>query len=152
MNQNLINKIIMQEIGLGVDNYQKIIDQDTRETLLFKEKNMKYSSQNNVLIGRNDMIFDPINNRFLMMSLFDHFATKIEEEDGKYISIYYDVNGENGSALEAVVDGEKITSDYYNNDSLKYLDIIMQLNDAENISLKQYDKEIPQDKGKKKTR
>jgi hypothetical protein len=141
MMHDQINKIIMQEIGLGVDAHQRVIDQDTRETLKFNEKNMKYSSQNSVILTKNDIPFDPIETRNLMSSLFNHFTQKIEQEDGTYVSTYYDINGDKGTALEAVVNGEKITSDYYGNDSLRYLDIIMRLNGSNSINLKQYDTE-----------
>jgi hypothetical protein len=148
-----INKIIMQEIGLGVDNYQKVIDQDTREQLKFKEKNIKYSSQNSVVLTKNDIPFDPIESKNLMGGLFDHFSKKLEKEDNVYISRFYDITDkEKGTALEAVVNGKKIKSDYYNNnESLKYLDIIMQLNGSDNINLKQYDtpvKKVTKRKGR----
>lgn len=134
-----INKIIMQEIGLGVDNHQKVIDQDTRETLKFKDKNIKYSSQNNVVLTKNDMPFDPFQTRNLMNSLFDHFTEKANDEDGIYVSMYYDIPGEKGTALEAVVNGEKIKSNYYENDALRYLDVIMKINGSDTSGLMQYD-------------
>lgn len=137
--QDPINKIIMQEIGLGVDNTQKVIDQDTRETLRFRDKNMKYSSTSHVHVSKNDIIFDPTETRHLMGSLFDHFTKKIEDEEGVYVSVYYDINSEEGTALEIVADGDKMTSDYYQNDVLKYLDIIMKLNGTDTSNLKQYD-------------
>lgn len=139
MMQDPVNKLIMQEIGLSVDNNQKVIDQDTREMLKFREKSMKYSSTSSVHVTKNDMVFDPMETRNLMGSLFDHFTKKIEDEEGVYVSIYYDINSEEGTALEVVADGEKITSDHYQNDTLKYLDIIMQLNGADSSNLKQYD-------------
>ena len=145
MMQDPINKIIMQEIGLGVDNHQKVMDQDTRETLKFKDKNIKYSSQNNVIITKNDIPFDPYETRNLMSSLFDHFTEKMNEEEDVYVSMYYDIPGDKGTALEAVVNGEKIKSDYYTNDSLRYLDLIMQINGSDKTVLRQYDSE-PQTK------
>lgn len=141
MMQDHINKIIMNEIGLGVDDHQKVIDQDTREILKFKDKNIKYSSQNSVVLTKNDILFDPFEAKNLMNCLFDHFTKKIEQEDSKYVARYYDLSSEDGTALEAIVNGEKVTSDYYNNDSLKYLDVIMQLNGSDDINLKQYDTE-----------
>lgn len=154
MMQDPINKIIMQEIGLGVDNHQKVIDQDTREALKFKDKNIKYSSQNSVILTKNDMPFDPIGTRNMMNSLFDHFTEKVQEEEGTYVSIYYDINGDQGkTALEAVVNGQKVTSDYYNNEALKYLDLIMKMNGSSTCNLKQYDTEpVKETKTKKKGR
>lgn len=147
-----INKIIMREIGLGVDNSQKVIDQDTREILNFKEKNIKYSSQGDINITKNDILFDPTETKNLINSLFNHFTKKIESEEGTYVSLYYDIPSPKGIALEAVVDGEKLTSAFYKNDTLRYLDIIMQINGADKSGLKQLDSApvIKKDTKKKK--
>ena len=118
-----INKVIMEEIGLTVDSSNRIMDQDTRALLSYREKNLKFSSQNSVTLTNNDIIFDPASNKAIMGSLFDHFLTKIEDEEGTYVSIHYEKKNEddNSTALVAIVDGEEITTDYYNNDSLKYV-------------------------------
>lgn len=147
-----INKIIMQEIGLTIDNHQKVVDQDTREILKFKDKNLKYSSKNDIVITRNDVPFDPIDAKNMMTSLFNHFTEKINIEDGSYVSMYYDINSEEGTALEAVIDNNKITSDFYKNDALKYLDIIMKINGADTSGLKQYDIKPTKDTNRKKSR
>jgi len=150
MMHNPLNKIIMYEIGLTVDNHQRVIDQDTREQLKFKDKNIKYSSQNSVVLTKNDIPFDPAETRNLMSSLFDHFARKVEEQDDIYISRYYDItDNEKGTALEVIVDGKKITSDFYKNDSLRYLDVIMQINGSKKVDLKQYDVESTNNDNKK---
>ena len=132
-----INKVIMEEIGLTVDSSNRIMDQDTRALLSYREKNLKFSSQNSVTLTNNDIIFDPASNKAIMGSLFDHFLTKIEDEEGTYASIHYEKKNEddNSTALVAIVDGEEITTDYYNNDSLKYVEMMRCLNGSDDLNL-----------------
>ena len=141
MMDNPLNKIIMNEIGLTVDSQSRVMDQDTREHLQFRSKNMKYSSQNQVTLGNKDMVFDPASNKNVMSSLFDYYANKIQnEEDGKYVSMYNEKVDGDKSSLEVRVDGETIISGQYHNDSLKYVDAIMRLNGNKNVDLSDYDK------------
>lgn len=143
MMKNPLNKVIMEEIGLTVDSSNRVMDQDTRAILSYKDKNMKYSSQNSVTLTNQDIIFDPASNKTVMGSLFNHFLGKIEEEDGTYVSLHYEKRNEenNSSALVAVVNGEEVCTDYYNNDSLKYVEMIKHLNEAEDTDLHSYDSE-----------
>ena len=149
MMYDAINKIIMDEIGLTVDNYAMVIDQDSREYLKFKDKNIKYSSRNCIPISTNDIAFDPGSNRNMMSCLFEHFTRKIEEE-GTYVSIFYERIEGYKSRLEARVNGEVVSSSLYSNASLKYVDMIMRLNGSTVIDLTPYDTTYPlKDKGNK---
>lgn len=152
-----MNKIIMNEIGLTVDSQSKVLDQDSREYLRYKSKNMKYSSQSQVTLGNKDIPFDPVSNKNIMSSLFDHFGRKIEDE-GIYVSMYSERNTDDQkSSLEAKVniDGEDtvLTTKSYYNDSLKYVDMIMQLNSpSSEVDLSKYDKKEEKEQDNKTTR
>ena len=78
-----------------------------------------------------------------MGSLFDHFLTNIEDEEGTYVSLHYEKKNEkdNSTALVAIVDGEEITTDYYNNDSLKYVEMMRHLNESIDTDLHNMDSE-----------
>ena len=143
MMKDPINKVIMEEIGLTVDSSNRVMDQDTRALLSYKDKNMKYSSQNSVTLTNKDIVFDPASNKAIMGSLFDHFLTKIEDEEGTYVSLHYEKKNEkdNSTALVAIVDGEEITTDYYNNDSLKYVEMMRHLNESVDTDLHNMDSE-----------
>ena len=143
MMKDPINKVIMEEIGLTVDSSNRVMDQDTRALLSYKDKNMKYSSQNSVTLTNKDIVFDPASNKAIMGSLFDHFLTKIEDEEGTYVSLHYEKKNEkdNSTALVAIVDGEEITTDYYNNDSLKYVEMMRHLNESIDTDLHNMDSE-----------
>ena len=75
-----INKMMMEEIGLTVDSQSRVMDQDTREYLSFKSRQMKFSSQNQVTIGDRDMVFDPASNKNVAANLLDYYANKLQEE------------------------------------------------------------------------
>ena len=143
MMKDPINKMIMEEVGLTVDSSNRVLDQDTRALLSYKDKNMKYSSQNSVTLTNKDIIFDPAANKAVMGSLFDHFLHKVEEEDGSYVSLHYEKKNEedNSTALVAIVDGESYETDYYNNDSLKYVEMMRHLNGSLDTDLHDMDSE-----------
>ena len=129
MMKDPVNKLIMDEIGLTVNNKNIIIDQDTRESITYKDKNMKFSSLNSVTLGHSEMIFDPGSNKNLMTSLFGYYADKIENEDEGYVSMYYEKPSSDGkNILEVKTDKGTLRSKSYNNESLLYLDVIQQIN------------------------
>ena len=134
---------IFRIMGLDVDSSNKVIDQDTCRPIEFKGKSIKYTSDpnKNLLIAKNDILFDPINNSRLMSTLFGYYLTKLEENEGIAFDSYYTKNGNEGrTALELKNENEKITSKYYTNDSIKYIDIILKLNGDSDIDLSEYDK------------
>jgi hypothetical protein len=147
-----LNRKILQEIGLDINDQQHVVDQDTFNLIQFNGKNIKYSINNpTVLIGKDDIKFDPINNVKLMSHLFTYHIDKIHEIDGIYYPVFYPIEGENGKgAIEAKSDnGTVVRSNFYNNDSLKYADLIMRINGEKDIDLSELDHES---KSKKKRR
>lgn len=148
-----LNRVVLQAVGLTTNEQQKIVDSDTRQQLLYKDKNMRYSSSNSVPITKQDVIFDPSSNKGQMKALFDHFTNKIEDEDGTYVKMSYEVQNGEKSALTYEVDGVKVTTNSYYNDSLKYIEAIERLNGCEDIGyLQQYDKENEKPKPTKSKR
>lgn len=140
--QKELTSRLMQEIGLDVDNKNHIIDQDTGNLIQYNGKNLKYTEESQSIL-RSEMEFNPIENPKLMSHLFSYYTNKIHEEDGRYVNIYYSVqdnpNTKKG-AIELKEEKENISmkSASYNNDSLKYMDLILQLN-GEDSNLAEYD-------------
>ena len=138
-----INKMVMEEIGLTIDNNKVVIDQDTRQPIMIKEKLMKYSSKVAVPVRKEEQIFDPASNKGQMAMLFDYFINKLEAE-GESTDMYYDIH--NGSAMEVRKDGGVLQTEDYNNEQLRYIDMMRQLNGSSPEDLKGID-----DKTKKKS-
>ena len=138
-----ISRKIFRAVGLDVDNANKVIDQDTCMPIEFKGKCIKYTSDpnKNLLLAKNDILFDPINNPKLMSNLFGYYLTKLEETENTVFNSYYVKPGNEGrTAIELKSDSETITSKYYKNDSIKYMDMILRLNGESDINLNEYDK------------
>lgn len=142
-NIELVNKL-MQEIGLDIDNNNYIIDQDNGNQIKFNGKNLKYNSdQNNNRRNSNEILFNPIENPKLMNNLFSYYTDKINQEDGRYVNIYYPLDSGDNSGkgkIELKEDtNDTLQSNNYYNDCLKYADLIFQLGGDTNVDLTEYD-------------
>lgn len=141
---------IMQDIGLEIDRNNNVIDQDTGVQLQFKGKNVKFNACSPVSISKGDVLLDPVENPTMMSQLFSHFTNKLDDEDGRYISIVYSSNTDkNGKGYVECKEGSNtLRSDEYYRDSLKYASLIMKLNGDEAVPLNELDSK-PEQKRRK---
>ena len=144
-----INRIIMNEIGLEIGSDNKIYDQDTGEQITIGGISLRAPDTYG---GKDSMEFDPHNNRKQMRNLFEYFLEKnseLEEEPG--VVNYYDKdnNGTTGKVECRRVDNTLITSKSYMRDSLKYTDIMIQMNGGD-ADLDRFDTPIVKETVKKK--
>ena len=132
-----VNNLIMREMGLEVGRGNRIVDQDTGMPVLIRGMNLTAPG---CYTGNNSMEFDPHNNKRLMNLLFGYFLNKHSEESDVDVLTYYNVDSGNKSYIECKMsDNSTITSRAYSRDSLKYTDIITQLNGDESPNLSMYD-------------
>lgn len=134
---------LMREIGLDVDINMCIIDQDTGIQLEYNGKKMVYQGNR----SKTSVPFDPLNNTKMMSHLFSYYTEKVQAEDGRYFSIFYQVkDSDTKSHLEIKEDnGNIIKSESYTNDTLKYADLIFKIN-GEEKDLSKEDKEMTKQK------
>ena len=133
-------QIVMHEIGLDVDKYNNIVDQDNGQPLHFNGKVLKYNLSNRKIhMGRNDIEFDPIDNTKIMSHLFSYYLDKKNEEDGTYFPVYFPVNKADGKSALEVRGNSTFKSKSYKNDSLKYVDLILRINGNTDIDLNDVD-------------
>lgn len=131
------NILIMQEIGCEVGPRQRIYDQDTGDAIKINGSDVVAPGN---YAGPQSMEFDPYNNRKMMGQIFSHFLKKNSEETGVDVVAFYNVgNGDNSSIECRLSDNRVIRSNEYSRDSLKYTDIIMQLNGDGATDLKVFD-------------
>lgn len=124
-----INNIIMQEIGLEVGQGNKIYDQDTQEQL--KLNGMDVVAQGHGKY-KGCVEFDPYNNRKMAGQLFEYFLGKVADEIDEEVVAYYNVGkGSCGGTECRFSDNTKLRSSDYFRDSLRYADIMMQINGEE---------------------
>lgn len=128
--EQTINSKILQSLGMDISQGY-IVDQDSFRRIKFGRKNIKYSTNNEVLMHNNDIIFDPLNNTKMAIYLFDIFLRKEHEENGIYINLYYPIIDSEKTAIEIQkVDGETTSifrSEYYKMPSYGYAEIMLSL-------------------------
>ena len=124
-----INSIIMNELGFEPTENGFIRDQDTGNDIKINGVTLVAPG-----LGANrknkEMEFDPYNNKKMMSQLFGHFLEKYADENGVNVSTFYNIDGkDNTGKVECKFsDNQTITSGSYARDTLKYVDIVMQLN------------------------
>lgn len=149
-NEKKINDIIMQEIGLGVGPAKKIYDQDTGMILQVNGLDLVAPGYYR---DKRTIEFDPYNNRKMMNYLFGHFIQKYYDETDIEMIAFYNMDGNDpnlGKIKCTMSDNSNITSREYQRDSLKYTDIIIQLNGGDSGYLKEYDTPVENKSIKKK--
>lgn len=133
---------MMQEIGLEITRDHHIVDQDTGDMLSFNGKLAKFYPEEGAtqIIHKEDVLFDPLDNQAMMSHLFSYFTNKLDEQDGRYISVVYPSSQDR--ATKGVISCREgkttISSDNYYKDSLKYGSLICKLNGGDE-SFEEYD-------------
>lgn len=122
-----INIRIMQELGYEPNRHRQLVDQDSGIPIVINGMPVMAPGYYG---GRNSVEFDPYNNKKMMNQVFGHFLEKYADENGINVSTFYNIDGTDGTGrVECKFsDNQTITSGAYARDSLKYVDIIMQLN------------------------
>lgn len=137
-----INRMIMEEIGLDVGEYNRIIDQDTGLEISMKGQ---YIVAPGSYCGHNAIEFDPYNNRKMMNQFFSYFIKKVSLESENEVLTYYNINGDDNTKGQIecrLSDNQIIRSGAYSKDSLRYADLIMRLNGRDDVDLSEYDMSI----------
>lgn len=151
LNNISFNEYVMMEIGLAFNpNDQRVIDQDNGTYLTAARKFMSGKPRADML-SSDEQLFDPLHNIKQMQLLFGYYASKLQAESGLYIDTVY-VTNEIPATEESPIryslaikvikpSAERIEliSLPYVNESVKYADLISQLNGGRNVNLSQYD-------------
>lgn len=137
------NDFVMREIGLETSMYDKrVIDQDTQVPIMCAGKYLTLKTKEEG-IKPDELIFDPIHNAKQMQLLFGYYTNKLNiESEGKiYVDTLY-VKAENTAGLSSLaikVNRQELVSRCYTNESVKYADLICQLNGEAHVDLSVYD-------------
>lgn len=141
-----LNKEVLDMVGLTVSN-SIIVDQDTMRPITSRGKILKHSNGDTTPIHKGESQFNPVQDSRLTRELFDLFLQKEEEENDLYTQIYYGKTKGDKTAVELRTNDGIKTSEYYETDSLKYIDMMMQisgiqpnLEDIDNIKYPQQKK------------
>lgn len=128
-------QLVLDEIGLEFSQNNQLIDQDTRNIIMISSKPITREATG---YGYK---FDPLRNPKLMGFLFSYFANKLLSEQYIYIDVVYykTIKNSRNSPLAVKADGTEYVSKVYSLESLKYLDLICQLNGGTDVDLSRYD-------------
>lgn len=141
---------LFTEIGLAIDNNGYLYDQDTGIRLKFKDKYIKATVQPvEIYAGRNDIVFDPVRNYNLMISLLGYYIDKESmSPDGdriRYIAQYTDMEGmksgkerDRQRVVIKTAQGDICTNFYYNI-YLSYSEAIFNLGGNFAVDLSNFD-------------
>lgn len=134
------NDLVLDEIGLEFHN-DFLIDQDSRNQLVFNSRYIIPNSSQ--LWDKGYYVFNPYKDLKFMNFLFDYFTKKILNEQNIYIDVVYykPVKNSHNYPLAVRANGREYISKVYNVESLKYLDMICQLNGGTNVDLSRFDAE-----------
>lgn len=138
---------LFNEIGLNIGPNQYLYDQDTQTQIKFKDKYIKASIDGSpIYAGRNDIVFDPAKNYSLISRLFEYYLEKAQNSDDGdiiqgYVAHYIDDNPEKDKqrvVVKTIGRGE-ISSNYYYNIYLAYMDCIFKIAGYRLIDLSNFD-------------
>ena len=132
-----LKTLLMQEVGLAVDPTGNIIDQDTMQTVRFRNKTLKNDKTKG--FRHNDIVFDPQNNIRQMESLFRYATSKDEIEILSYGNTQ---NTKDGKYTCVVATNDGIyESKGYNNPTLGYAENILKMYGTVDTDLSEYDRD-----------
>ena len=133
-----LNYVVLNAIGLYSDQAGYVYDQDTREPIMVFGKRLKTSiDPNNIKYpGNMDIMMDVLRNNQLMKLLLGYqIEKKVANEEMTYMAQYIDeIKNDPRTAIVIKYDATRsISSGWYNNNCLGYIDIILRLGSIDSI-------------------
>lgn len=126
------SNFMMQRLGLEADNFGVLrrIDDEEGEVseLIFEGKKCK--SIKSAINKSVEMVFDPYNNAKFACALLNYYISDYIGSEVNTIILTNQSINESGSCEVQFTNGYTVVSNKYNKDSLKYLDVILQLDRA----------------------
>lgn len=128
------------EMGLGIDNLQHIYDQSTGNTLSWKDHYIKCAVNDQpVYAGKDEVVFTIDENFQLFMSIYAHYLDNLANDpDSDIIVVAHYIDFDEAlqknklhikfNSKDGSVTGGLITSDYYSDSWLCYIESIFLLN------------------------
>lgn len=141
---------LFAEIGLSVNHDNYIYDQDSGIVLKYKDQYIKMNFNGDTYPGKNDIVFDPSTNYNLIVVLFGYYIDK-EQANGNDIEYIADFKEEENKRAfipkgerfkqRLVVRTKKgdITTDYFYNLYLAYIQAIFIISGDDNLDLSNFD-------------
>lgn len=136
--KKMITSNLLLAIGFSVNENGYIIDTDTCTRFEFNGKHIRTTLFGNPITHYGDIELDIFNTR-LMMTLLNFVMSRSTSEDGIYYRLYHEekINDTKTNLQKSrLVIGSSngnITTDYYFNDSFKYIESMLKISNAEDF-------------------
>lgn len=137
------------EMGLDINREGYLYDIETKDIIKYKDKYLKTTQYPGIPVyaGRNDMVFEPIGNYNLMVSLFGYYLDK-EFPPEFFIAQYIEDDSTNTLQRVCVKTSQgDIYSPFYNNIYLGYCYCVFALG-GQDVFLNNFDIVIGEDDAK----
>lgn len=125
-----ITRELLLTVGFFVNDTGYIINQDTGAIFEYNGRYLRTTLFGNSMLHHGDTEFDIFNTK-MIVGLFNFVVNRSTSEDGIYYRMYHDDKLQEGDNIKSSLivgssEGE-LRSNYYINDSYKYIDIIYQI-------------------------
>ncbi len=144
---------LLLEMGFGIDKFQHIYDQTTGDTLIWKDKYIKYAVNDQpIYAGKDEVILSLDENFQLFMNVYAHFLDNIandEDCDIRVVAHYTDFDeNTNTSRLNVKYESKSgnypnviLTTTSYSDPWLCYVESIFLLNGNAGFDFHNFDQE-----------
>lgn len=114
-------------------------DQDTMTPIIMNGGRVIYSIDGTEIpTHKRDVIFDPVDNRYLTNVLFKLFLEKEERENDVYVKMFYQMENTNGISVVCVLPSGKLETEPYKLSHYGYLEMmIVMYNSTLNVDVVQ---------------
>lgn len=144
---------LLLEMGLGLDRNCHLYDQTSGDTLVWRDKYIKCDTNDQpIYAGKDEVIFTIDENFQLFMNLYSHFLENLNNDEDSnihvvahYIDFHEDINKSTLTVKydlkDGSVTGAVITTDFYSDSWLCYIESIFLLNGNNGFDLHNFDQE-----------
>lgn len=134
-----VNSMLLIALGFDVSDNGYLVDQDTLQRVKLGYHFLKFNNSNETTIPlhKNDILFNPLNNRKLANSLFELFLKKEEVDDDLFVRVYFTEEVESKYVLKIILENNQGTlmSEPFRNQLYCYAECIVSMYDVNDVGM-----------------
>lgn len=134
-----VNSMLLIALGFDVSDNGYLVDQDTLQRVKLGYHFLKFNNSNETTIPlhKNDILFNPLNNRKLANSLFELFLKKEEVDDDLFVRVYFTEEVESKYVLKIILENNQGTlmSEPFKNQLYCYVECIVSMYDVNDVGM-----------------
>lgn len=134
-----VNSMLLIALGFDVSDNGYLVDQDTLQRVKLGYHFLKFNNSNETTIPlhKNDILFNPLNNRKLANSLFELFLKKEEVDDDLFVRVYFTEEVESKYVLKIILENNQgaLMSEPFKNQLYCYVECIVSMYDVNDVGM-----------------